>query len=177
MLCKDNVNTYVEVERHGLDDDALSGFVLDVNDDLALLNYVTNDFRLDGYCVVRTRDITACNLFDDPTSFQLRALRLKGVRSKKPKAIDLTNWGTVVESLAKQFPILIVHREEVSNDSCLVGRVIAVDDQSVTLHSISPTAAWEKKTRLMVAQMTRIDCGGGYEDALWKVASEGKHSV
>jgi len=172
MIHKGLVGTFVDIERHALDDSELSGFVLDVSDALSLIQYVSDDFYLNGYCVIRNSDVTACNVFDDPNCFKNRALRLKNFRPKKPRALNISNWGAALESAGTAYPLIVLHREEVSSDTCTVGRFIEMNPQSVYLHSITPNAAWEKKTRILVAHVTRLDFGGGYEDALWKVATE-----
>jgi hypothetical protein len=53
-----------------------------------------------------------------------------------------------------------------------VGAFVRSTAKTVALFEISPTAEWEKVTRFRVADITRLDFGGGYEDALWRVAAE-----
>lgn len=173
VLSKCNVGTYVDIERSSFGEDSvLSGFVVDVSDKLAIIQYVSDAFRADGYCIVRNDNITACNLFDDPNCFKLRALRLTGVRFKKLRGIDISDWTTAIKSAGAVYPLLVVHREAVDNTTCLVGRLVDTTSQTITLQTITSTAVWEHKTRLLSGQITRLDFGGGYEEALWKVASE-----
>ncbi len=172
MLSNRLVGAYVDIERNAFGDDTLSGFVLNVSDELCLIHYVSSAFQVDGYCVIRQCDITACNVFDDSTCFTTRALRLKNVRLRKLKGVDIASWAAAIESAASQFPLLVLHREECRDDSCLVGHFKELNSSSVTFFSISPSATWDKTTQVLLAQLTRLDFGGGYEDALWKVASE-----
>jgi hypothetical protein len=172
VLHKGLVGTYVDIERHSLGDSELSGFVLDVSEDLALIHYLSDDFHLDGYCVIRNSDVTACNIFDDPKCFKHRALRVKTVRPKKPRGLNISNWATALESAGTHYPLLVLYREEIAADICVVGSFVELNSLSVTLYSITPTAEWDRKTQLLVVDTTRLDFGGGYEDALWKVASE-----
>ena len=172
MLSKSLVGTFVDIKRSSIDDDNLSGFVLDVSEELTLIHYMYDGFHLDGYCVILNSHVTACNIFDDPDCFQNRALRLKNIRPRKPRGIDISNWTTAFESASKHFPLLVVNREASDPDTCLVGRLASMNANSITLFSITPIAQWNGKTQFLIGDVTRLDFGGGYEDVLWKCASE-----
>ena len=172
MISKSLVGTFVDIKRSSIDVDNLSGFVLDVSDELTLIHYMSDGFHLDGYCVILNSHVTGCNIFDDPHCFQQRALRLKDVRPRKPRGVDISNWTTAFESASIHFPLLVVHREASDHDTCLVGRIANMDANSITLFSITPNAQWDGKTQFLIGDVTRLDFGGGYEDALWKCASE-----
>ena len=172
MISKSLIGTFVDIKRSSIDDDNLSGFVLDVSDELTLIHYMSDGFHLDGYYVILNSHVTGCDIFDDPHCFQHRALRLKNVRPRKPRGIDISNWTTAFESASKHFPLLAVHQDASDPDTCLVGRIASMDANSITLFYITPNAKWERKTQFLIADVTRLDFGGGYEDALWKCASE-----
>jgi hypothetical protein len=167
------LGTYVEFERKGVDDDLLAGFVLDYNDDLTLINYVDpSSYQADGYSVFRNDLVTSWLAYDNPDYFKSRALRLKGVRPRRPRGIDISCWLTAFHTAAKAFPLVVLHREAMRNDVCNVGRYLGSTAKTLMLYEITSTAEWEKPTRFRVADVTRIDFGGGYEDALWRVAAE-----
>jgi hypothetical protein len=172
MLSEKLIGTYVEIERKAIDDDALSGFVLDHTDELTLIHYVTQDYRLDGYCVIRNSDVTACDVYDRPDCFQNRVFRLRKIRPRRPRGVEISNWRSAFETAGKKFPLLVLNREAMQHDVIVVGRYVDSTPQTVTLVAISPTAEWLKKTRLRIADVTRLDFSGGYEDALWRVAEE-----
>ena len=166
------IGTYLEFVRNKIDDNKLSGFVISYNDDLTLLHHVDSDFKLHGYSIFRNSDVTSWTVFDSPDYFMNRALRLKGIRPRRPRALDISSWRLAFETASRNWPLFALHREALRNDVCWVGRYVDSTPKTVTLYEISPTAEWEKPTRFRIADITRIDFGGGYEDALWRVAEE-----
>jgi hypothetical protein len=52
--------------------------------------------------------------------------------------------------------------------------VLDVDDRLVRIQEIDPDAAWRREpSEYRISQITRVDFGGGYEEALALVAREG----
>ena len=50
---------------------------------------------------------------------------------------------------------------------CWIGRVVGIDRGRVTLLEIRPDATWKRKpTEYRLSEITRVNFGGDYEDAL-----------
>lgn len=87
--------------------------------------------------------------------------------------------GTVVGTVAAVGPQWFV-LASVSGDirfngfgCCRIGRVLHVDRRRVRLLEITPEATWEEKPGdVRLAEITRVDFGGDYEDALCAVGGE-----
>jgi hypothetical protein len=66
--------------------------------------------------------------------------------------------------------VVTIHRENVDPDICQIGRVVAVDKDKVRLLEINPDASWDSRPLVYrTREITRIDFGGSYEDALMLV--------
>ena len=60
-----------------------------------------------------------------------------------------------------------VHTEQTEPGICKIGRVRSVDDGSVKLIALDPDADWDDEvTEVPLADVTRVDIGGAYEEAL-----------
>ena len=66
-------------------------------------------------------------------------------------------------------PLLTVFREHRDSTVCNVGRILAIEKEKVELREISADGIWEEGLgRFKLDDITRIDFGGQYEDALWR---------
>ena len=76
-------------------------------------------------------------------------------------------------SANKHFPLVTIHLEEVDPDVCYIGKVSGVDKEFVKLMCITPDGEWEEEESFYyLKDITRIDFGGAYEDALDLVATK-----
>ena len=166
------LNQVVDFKRLKIDNYDLRGFVLDYSDDLTLLNVLDNNFYLNGFTVVRNSDITRYRAYDKDDYFLNMALRLKSIKPARKPKIDLANWAAVLLSAQKLFPLLTIHREAISNKVCYIGKLVTVTEKTFTLYQIDSDANWGRAQRRKFTDLTKIDFGGGYEDALWRVAKE-----
>jgi hypothetical protein len=166
------LNQVVDFKRPRIDDSYLRGFVLDYSDTLTLLNVLDSSFYLDGFTVIRNSDITEYRTYDDKDYFLSRALRLKAIKPKRKPKVDLTNWQTLLLSAQKLFPLITIRREAISNEVCYIGKLVSMTEKTFTLFDIGTQAEWDRPYRRRLADLTKVDFGGGYEDALWQVAKE-----
>lgn len=169
------LNQVVDFKRPKLDEEYLRGFVLDYSDTLILLNVLDSNFYLNGFTVVRDIDVTRVRTYDNKDYFLNRALRLKSIKPKRKPRVDLANWKTLLLSAQKLFPLITIHREAISNEVCYIGKVVSATEKTVTLYDIDPRAEWDRPYRRRLSDLTKVDFGGGYEDALWRVAKEDNH--
>jgi hypothetical protein len=66
-----------------------------------------------------------------------------------------------------------IHREQVDQDVCWIGRVQGLDRSRVSLLEIGPDAKWEDSPEEhRVAEITRVNFGGEYENALHLVGGD-----
>ena len=63
--------------------------------------------------------------------------------------------------------LVTIHREQKDAEMCSIGRIVGIDRDRVSLLEINPDATWEKKpTDYRLSEITRVNFGGDYEDAL-----------
>jgi hypothetical protein len=150
----------------------ICGYVLDVGPQFFLLALVSDRLWFDGFECFRIADVKDLRL-DPYASFAEAALRKRGEgRPKKPR-VSVATIEDVLLSAGKAFPLVTIHREQVDPDVCWIGRVQGVNRGRVSLLEIGPDAIWEDKPEeYRMKEITRVNFGGDYEDALHLVGGE-----
>lgn len=166
-----DVGALVRIRRAKLERSYDDAYVVAVSPKLVLLQPVTGRLDFDGYKVVRTKDVTS--VAPPPfVEFLQRALDLKRVKRPPPPAIDLSTTGAMMASAQALFPLLVIHRERISNSECEVGRLVGVEAKTYRLKEIDPGAAWlDEEATYRRAEVTAVEFDGDYENALALVAA------
>jgi hypothetical protein len=166
------LNQVVDFKRPKLDDEYLRGFVLNYSESLTLVNVLDSNFYLNGFSVIRNSDVSEYRAYDKEDYFLNQALRLKSIKPARKPRVDLSDWASVLRTAQKMFPLLTISRESISRDVCYIGKLVSMTNKTFTLYDIDPDANWDRAYRRRFVDLTKVDFGGGYEDALWRVAKE-----
>jgi hypothetical protein len=156
------------------EDSSIRGYVLDVGSEFLLLSLVSDRVRFDGFECFRISDVR--NLRPDPyAAFAEAALKKRGERKPKRPSVNITNVKGILVSASRAFPLLTIHRERVEPDICHIGRVLNVKDGRLSLLEIGPDARWDDSaTEYRIKEITRVNFGGDYENALHIVGAPPK---
>lgn len=161
-------NNVVRIFREELDgpDGWTDGFVVDANEEMVLLQLVDDSVRLNGYQVLFLEDISD---FAHPApfnDFQKKVLALRGEEVVDPE-VELDDLAVLLIDISEEFGLVTLHREEIEPDSCEIGRVVRADAVTYELEEIGSDARWFDDTfEYDLYDITRIEFGGAYEDAL-----------
>lgn len=157
------------------EDGATEGYVLDIGPVFFLLANIGEELRFNGFQCLRMSDVRRLQAPSAYANFIEKALRKQGQILKKKPNIDLESLPALLKSANQLFPLVTVHREEVSPDTCRIGKVVEVTETHLVLHEIGPDAVWDKNaSKLRLSDITRVDFGGGYETALHLVGGNPK---
>lgn len=163
----------VSVWREKIDSHPITGYIVGISQDFLLVHCRSEAIVLDGYTVVRTQDVS---LVDDKPKygeFYTKVLKLRGYKPETPNGVRLDSIASILESINEHYPLITIHREELSND-CSIGRIEKLTDKTVTLKWLTPAAEWEGYSpRYRLTSITKIDFDDIYEDALARVAGIG----
>jgi hypothetical protein len=148
------------------EDYTVRGYVLDVGPQFFLLALVSDRIWFDGFECFRMSDVP--DLRADPYArFAEAALKRRGERFPRRPRVRLCTAEELLLSATRVFPLVTIHRERVDPTVCHIGRVLGVDNGRVSLLEIKPDARWRKEpTAYRVNEITRVNFGGDYEDAL-----------
>lgn len=150
----------------------VTGYVLDVGPKLVLVSVVGHGMWFDGFQCFRIADLR--DLAPEPQAkFVRAALRARGERSPRKPRVRVGGIAELLLSAARAFPLVTIHRERISHGACWIGRVLGIERGRVALREINPDATWDRgPTHYGVSEITRVDFGGDYEDALFLVGGE-----
>ncbi len=146
------------------------GFVVDVGNDLVVIHRMAHQITLDGYSIVRLRDVIDVVSLEE-SHFASRALTLLGMTPAKPSII-VTNLESVFLTLADGQEVATIACERVDSDVFNVGEIQRVETDGVLLRRISTNAKWQDIEFYEFREITRVNFGGRYEAALLMVARE-----
>ena len=132
----------VSISREGVDSHSIQCFVLAASAELVLLQYIY-DFQIDGLMVLRRADLSEMRRSDTDV-FQQRLMAEYGLLKSVAfdLQIDITNWRSVIQQLAGQYPLMILESELAEEPDFLIGRVVDVSGTGVNMHAFSGTARW-----------------------------------
>jgi hypothetical protein len=163
LLDHQRQQSLVSFRRAAIDEFTMQGFVIGVSDQLLLLQYIY-DFHLDGLMILRTGDISEV-VRTKTDEFQEQLLEAEGLRSRVPfdYRIDLSSWPAAITGLCKDYPLLILERELLEEPDLAIGRILAVDDEEVSLRYFTGAANWlDEPDRLRTADITCCQAGTNY---------------
>lgn len=147
----------------------ISGFVIDQNRDWILLKHNPNNFMLDGYIIVRHRNIES---FDRKKTdlFKERVLKLKNLQPIERDIIPMTDLCTILDQLTKKFGVFQL-RQKKGKDSFL-GALASYGDKSFVIDPLLPNGKWGKKTLFFEKDLRTIQFATDYIDSLMLVNSD-----
>lgn len=163
----------VRYVRSRLDEEGIAshGYVVGHSHSWLLTHYVGDALGLDGYDAVRMADLTEVT-FDGPeTRFLERCVTLKQQVALAPAGIDLASTKALLESVARAFPLLMIHREHLLPDRCEVGQLKLVGRDAYTLRWLTPQATWSDDDGIYrFEDVTRLTFASEYDLTLAALA-------
>lgn len=161
----------VHVRRWIPDADRLEGFVVGIGAEWVALQHLSDRIVFDGWRLIRLKDIQAVSLDLDPDCFEVQALRARQLWPPSAADLDLDDILGAAASVSNAAPMVSVYDEFDRPDVCWIGAVMSVDAHRLSLLEVNTRGRWARKTRSFdPGDITRLEFGGGYEDALHLVA-------
>ena len=148
------------------------GFVVGIGDGWLLLHWLDPSVVLNGYTALPLEDVEEVTLLLASESVAVAALERRGVRPVPLPEIELDDVPSLLASAERRFPLVTVHRDRSDPGVCVIGRVAHLGEESFILRQVSPAGRWDDSGGYRYDDVTRIDFGGGYEQALAYVAGE-----
>jgi hypothetical protein len=111
------------------------GYVVDYNDDWTLMKYNPVDYIIDGYVVLRHKNIKGFRRAEDE-KWREKVINLKGLQPTKKDVIPLTDLETILNHLTVKFGVFQVHTK--SEKTCYLGRLKSTDRKELVIDSLSP---------------------------------------
>lgn len=149
------------------DSGSTHGYVLGIGPRFFLLALIDDNLRFNGFQCLRISDLRRLQVPDPYEKFLVAALHKRNQKIKRKPDIKLDSLPDLLRSANRAFPLVTIHRERVKPDECWIGKVVDVNKDHLFLLQIDADAIWEDNPRkYLLSEITRVDFGGGYEEAL-----------
>ena len=160
--------------RRSLEPGWADGYVVNIGPHFFVFLLVSDQIIFNGFQAFRIRDLSTLEIPAPHASFVESALRLRGALPPPNPSIDLSDLPSLLTSASTAFPVITVHRETVDPDVCHIGAVLKIANDTVTLRGINADGQWDGEAEVFgLSEVTRVDFGGLYEQALSLVAGAG----
>ena len=157
----------IRVARSIRRSDHIDGFVVAIGKTWVLLANLDHRIHLDGYVALRIEDVSKVDRRGGPETFVGRALAARGEWPPVSVDVELDEIAGLIRTAAAVAPLVTLHIEVEDPTVCFIGRPLRISRKSVRLLEINPQAEWwDQSTKWSFADVTRLDFGGGYEEAL-----------
>jgi hypothetical protein len=142
------------------------GFVVDSSDQLVLVHCFDSEaFHLNGYAVIRQKDIRSYCFFDDPRYWRLRAIRRLKIKPVIPPGICLESVPELLRSISRRYPLLSVHHETRDRRVTYVGPIVGMAERSFTIQDADYYGEWTGARWMRYVDTTLVCFDGGYLNA------------
>jgi len=153
------------------DADLVDGFVVALGREWVALARLSDRIELNGWTMLRLKHVRAVKLTPDPDAFKVKALKARGQWPPTPPSVRLDDVSDLVTDVAATASMVAVHCELDRPDVCWIGAVREVKGKTLSLLDVKPNGSWDRKPQKFdLDDVTRLDFGDGYQDALLIVA-------
>ena len=158
----------VTVRRWIPESELVEGFVVARSKQWVTLAKLSDSINLDGWVSVRIGDIQSVTLVPTEDCFEIKVLKARGQWPPTvPEEFDNAATEAVLSSASDIFPMLTVYREFERPDVCWIGSATSISEGTLALLEVNVAGGWARRPRWFdLADVTRVEIGGSYEDAL-----------
>jgi hypothetical protein len=149
----------------------ISGFVIDYNDEWTLLRQNPVDYIIDGYIIVRHKNIEGVSRKKEEL-FKERILKLKNLQPTWQNKMPLTDLNTILSYLTKKFGVF--QFEQKSEKSCWLGSLISFDKKDFIIKPLLSNGKWDKDTLFFIKDLRTIEFDTDYINSLKLVEKDNK---
>ncbi|MBE8727097.1 hypothetical protein [Flavobacterium hungaricum] len=110
-----------------------NGFLIDYSDEWILLRNNPVDFILDGFVILRNKNIQAVNS-DQDLAFTEKVIRLKGLKINSDDIIPIKDLASIINYISEKYGIFQIAKK--SSKSAYLGKLIELTDEELTINFI-----------------------------------------
>ncbi len=163
----------IKIIRRKIDDEPINCFPLSLGQKFLLVQY-EYDFQLDGFKVMRMKDITSVRS-DEVERFTEHILKQEGIFNSinQPFVINLNNWKSIFEALKDSEKNIIIECEEVDDGRFFIGKISEIYKDSLSFLHFDGLGRWSKEsTRILFKDITMVNFDDRYSTILSKYIHE-----
>ncbi len=166
-------DSLIRIERDIVDEGVkTTGYVVATAEEFFLLEVLDDRIYPDGFQCLRYEDVTLVENPCPTAEFIEKALQLCGLNRPPVPNIDLSSMASILKTMGACSSLISIHPEVSDPGVCFIGKFLEIEDGVLKLQAITTHGTWEDEIdEHDVADLTRVDIGGRYEDALLLVAN------
>ncbi|WP_281232215.1 hypothetical protein [Flavobacterium gelatinilyticum] len=107
-----------------------TGFLIDYSDDWILLRNNPVDFVLDGFVILKNKNIESVNR-DPDLAFTEKVIRMKGLKINSDDIIPIKDLASIMNFIAQNYGVFQIAKK--SSKSAYLGKLIELNDEELTI--------------------------------------------
>ena len=139
------------------------GFVIDYNDDWTLLKYNPVDYIVDGYRILRHKNIEGFRR-NANEKFREKVIKLKKQHLPDFSEFPLRDLETILSSLTKKYGIF--QFELKTEKACYLGKLKSLTKSKLTIDYLNPKGLWTKQMQFRPNDIRTIEFDTDYINSL-----------
>lgn len=163
----------VEISRSSVTDWAALGIPVKQSAEFLCMLNVDEHYTFNGFSLLRLEDIDCISMWkerQEMVQYVLARRHLEIPAMHFPIADPEVKLPHILALVQNTYPLVTIHREGIDDSVCYVGTIAALKKKSFVLNLLGTAAEWEGTRKFRYSDVTRVDFGGKYEDALWLYA-------
>ena len=141
----------------------VAGIILDFNDEWILMKYNVVDYIIDGYTIVKNKNIKKIE-YGEREKWTEKILILKKYKTASKAKISLTNLEIILNSLTKNYGVFTLYTKE--EGVCWLGRLNSFNDKKFTIDDLTPRGKWEGQLSFRESEIRTIEFDTDYINSL-----------
>ena len=161
-------DTFVDIFTDHFDE-SFYGFIIDFNDKFLLLEHYNDDSLYNGIIVFRREDITRIKWDNNGINSAFKLIsRQKNIKGFVE--IDIKSIESILKSVDKTFKHVNLQIQNINSDWSIIGQIQEIDSETIILKEFGTMSTLDRgMLMLSIADITRVDAGGIYENNLLKI--------
>lgn len=149
----------------------VNGFVIDYNDSLTLMKHNPGDYIMDGYIILRHKNIQGYRQ-SEVEKFKEKVIRLKKQNSIRKKNIPISDLQTILTCFTKKFGVFQLSTK--SETACYPGRLKSLDRKQLIIDFLDTDGKWNNQMKFRPNDIRLIEFQTDYLNSLKLVADNAR---
>ncbi|KIA97878.1 MULTISPECIES: hypothetical protein [unclassified Flavobacterium] len=148
-----------------------TGFLIDYTDDWILLKNNPVDFIIDGYVILKNKNIQSITR-DSDNVFTESVIRLKGLKTNSDEIIPLRDLSSILTFITNKYEIFQIAKK--SEKAVYLGKLIKLDDEELVIDFLETRGKFGGELSFNPNKIRVIEFDTDYINSLKLLVNEGR---
>ncbi|MBP4138261.1 hypothetical protein [Flavobacterium geliluteum] len=149
-----------------------TGFLIDYSDDWILLKNNPVDFIIDGFVILRNKNIDVIER-DEDLAFTEKIIRMKGLKTNAEDIIPIKDLASIVHFISTKYGIFQIAKK--SAKSAYLGKLIELNNEELTIDFLDTRGQFGGELNFNPEKIRVIEFDTDYINSLKLVVSENEN--